>query len=168
MFPLSILEIWTDMKMVRYFVAVLLLFPAIQLVSGQARSLTVQINAAETTVKNNERFSVSTTIRNSGTKEEKVLVWACTFPSEWVVDNPSIYVHQPNCLQNPRTWIRLKRGDVYRRVVSLYAHLPALSVYSKEVTFRMGFGNRLLSENQKHNSKAHVIWSNPITLIVTR
>jgi hypothetical protein len=126
----------------------------------------VQVKTARTTVKNNEEISVSTSIRNTGETETRILVWACAFPSEWTVDKPWIDIYQPNCLAEDRVLINLKRGEVYRRVVQVYVR--AVDVYQKEVTFRMGFGNRLFSEDQKHNSKAEAVWSNPVTLTVTR
>lgn len=110
--------------------------------------LSVQVKAAQTTVKNNEKVSVSTTIRNSGLTETRIVVWACAFPSEWTVDSPSIDIYQPNCLAENRTWINLKRGEAYRSVVRV--HVRAVNLDQKEVTFRMGFGNRLFSDDQKH------------------
>ena len=154
------------MKKMRYLFAALLLFVAVRPVKAENRSLSVQVKTTRTTVRNNEEISVSTSIRNTGETETRILVWACAFPSEWTVDNPSIDIDQPNCLAEDRTWINLKRGEEYRRVVEVYVR--AVDVYQKEVTFRMGFGNRLFSEDQKHNSKAQAVWSNPVTLIVTR
>ena len=156
------------MKKTRYLFAVALLLAVVPPVSGQNRSLNVQIKTARTTVKNNEEISVSTSIRNLGTTETRILVWACAFPSEWLVDNPSIYIDEPNCLIESRAWVGLKPGESYRKAVKVYVRLSALYANRQEVTFRMGFGNRLLSGNGNRGSKVDAVWSNPVTLTVTK
>jgi len=149
------------------FIAALLLCFAARVAVGQEQSLVVQICVAQNAVRANERFSVTTMIRNTGTRERTLLVWERSFPAEWLVDNPDVcYVDQLNCQQDTKTTIKLQPGKVYIGSLSVYIQLSPNSINQKKVNFRLGFGNRVFSRNQMQ-PEASAIWSNVVPVVVT-
>ena len=77
-----------------------------------------QISVAQEAGRANERFPVTATIRNTSKREQKLLVWERSFLSEWLVDNPDVYVDRVNCQQDTHITIKLRLGEVYKASVS--------------------------------------------------
>lgn len=128
------------------------------------QSLRIEIKTPQVSVKADQRVPVSTLIRNSSSKDTKIEIWACAFPSEWVVDNPSIEIEQPNCLSEARSTIVLKPGREYKRDLTISVRLGNRN--QNEVSFRMGFRNGV-SRDEKHPPKTEPVWSNLVTVSVT-
>jgi len=154
------------MKVMTYFLAALLQFSATRPIKLE-QSFSVQIKTAQVSVKADQRMPVSTWIRNLGSTDATIEVWSCAFPSEWIVDNASIDIEQPNCLAEDRRAIVLKPGGAYKRDVTISIHLGTANPNQKEVSFRMGFRNGV-SRDEKHQPKTKPVWSNLATVKVTR
>jgi len=67
---------------------------------GHAQALKAEIKLEQTVVNFNEDVSVTTTIRNTGAVEETLVVWTCSYPSQWRVDNPVVRVNEVACQQS--------------------------------------------------------------------
>ncbi len=154
------------MKVTMYLLAALLQFGSTRPINWE-HSLRVEIKAAQVSVKAEQRVPVSTRIRNSGSKDATIEIWACAFPSEWVVDNPSIHIEQPNCLAEDRRSMVLKPGGEYQRDVTISVHLGVRNLNQKEMSFRMGFRNGV-SRDEKHQPKTETVWSNLVTVSVAK
>ena len=152
------------MTVTMYLLAALLQFGGTQPINWD-QSLRVEIKTAQISVKADQRVPVSTLIRNSGSTDAKIEIWACAFPSEWVVDSPSIDIEQPNCLAEARYSVVLKPGDVFKRDVTISVHLGSRNLDKKEMSFRMGFRNGV-SRDEKHQPKTELLWSNLVTVSV--
>jgi hypothetical protein len=67
-----------------------LLCLAAAVANSQVQPLKAEIKLAQPVVKHNEYFSVTTTIRNTGSTEETFVVWDCSYPAQWRPDSPVI------------------------------------------------------------------------------
>lgn len=152
------------MNVAMYFLAALLQLVGTRPINWE-QSLRVEIKTPQVSVNAGQRVPVSTLIRNSGSKDTKIEIWACAFPSEWVVDNPSIEIEQPNCLSEDRRLIVLKPGGEYQRDVTISVRLGNRN--QKDVSFRMGFRNGVSRPDAKHPTKTETVWSNLVTVRVT-
>lgn len=139
-----------------------------QFAVGQDRSFSIQIKVDQTQVKNKEPLGVVATIRNTGTAEEELRTWACGFPSEWISDNTDVYLHQVNCVQDTMKQVKLKPGETYKSKVPVYVQLPSDQMSQKPITFRLGFGNAFHYGDKKPDQRGRAIWSNAVTVSVTR
>lgn len=79
-------------------------------VYGQSSPLKVEIKLAQTAIKNNEKFTLSATIHNTGNDEQEFEVWTCGY-LQWSVDNPSLHVVEEDCLKNLPYKVKLKPGE---------------------------------------------------------
>jgi hypothetical protein len=131
---------------------------------GQDAAMTVEIKPARTAVNNYEPFQVATAIRNTGKEEQSLKIWSCSYPTQWVADNPSVKVNLVSCKKNDLLDVKLDPGKTCEREVSVRVQLDAGNGKPEPVTFRLGF-----------KTEAHVIgqpdlpiWSNPVTVTVTK
>ncbi len=136
---------------------------------GQGPSWKVEIKLAQTLVKSGENFSVVTAVRNTGTSEESLIVWDCSYAWQWKADNPAVQVGGVACLQNVLVRIRLKPGEAYERPVPVYVELAAGSARRELIAFRLRYENAATHVESFHLPPQNPpIWSNPVTVIVTR
>ena len=154
------------MKVTMYLLAVLLQLGGTRPINWE-QPLRVKIETAQVSVKTGQRVPVSTWVRNSGSTDATVEIWACAFPEEWVVDNPSIEIEQQNCVAENRSSIILKSGGEYQRDLMIVVHSGVANFDQKELNFRMGFRNGVFRD-EKHQPKTGPVWSNSVTLKVTK
>jgi hypothetical protein len=131
---------------------------------SQSSPIVVEIKPTQTVVKDNETFSVSTTLRNRSSEVQVLGVMSCSYPAQWAVDNLSVYMSQVSCLRNVLSRIILKPGEAYERTLSVHVELASGKGQLESVTFRLGFQD----ENPLTVPKAPRIWSNAVTVSVTR
>ncbi len=131
---------------------------------GQDAAMTVEIKPARTAVNNYEPFQVATAIHNTGTEAKSLKIWSCSFPTQWVSDNPVVYVNLVSCEKNDLLEIKLDPGKACERVVSVRVQLGAGSGKPEPVTFRLGFKAVAYATGQQNVP----IWSDPITVTVTK
>src|ERR1017187_8132507 len=63
--------------------------------------LKVEINTAKTVVKNNEDFSITTVVRNTGSKEQSLWVLPCCYSAQWTSDIPFVHAEcHEACMHN--------------------------------------------------------------------
>lgn len=122
----------------------------------------VEISVAQSTIKNNEEFSLSTTIRNVDKDEQSLQVWSCSYPQQWTTDNPAVHITDASCKKNDIIRIRLKPGEAHERTLSIHISIDADHSAQKTVAFRLAF-EPVTSEK---TAIAARIWSNAITLNV--
>lgn len=133
--------------------------------SSQVQALKAEIKLAQSVVKNNEYFSVTTTIRNTGSAEETLVVWDCSYPSQWRPDSPIIKGQVVACKQNVPGKLKLRPGETYTKPVLLYVELKS-SEQVKSVTFRLGYGTSAFFGTIEPAPKSPAIWSNTVTVTV--
>jgi len=132
---------------------------------GQSSPIKVEIKVAQTSVKDNEAFSVSTELRNTGQEEKLLQVWSCSYPWQWETDNSSVHVNQVDCLRNTLFKVRLKVGETYERSVSVRVELAPGEGHPESVTFRLGFQDA--PPETGSTTMSPPIWSNAVTVSVT-
>jgi len=138
---------------------------------GQSSPLRAEIELTRISVKNNEVFSVSTTIRNVSGEEQSLTTLDCGYSYQWTADNPLLRSGAESCLQNALSTIRLGPGGSYKRKVRVSALLRAGSDPKQAVTFRLGFVNDDGPMTQRPGVRAATaprLWSNAVTVTVTR
>lgn len=131
---------------------------------GEASSIIVDIKMVDSTVKRNDDLPVSTTIRNVGTKEQSLQIWSCSYPEQWIVDNPIVHITAVSCNKNDVVHVRLKPGEAYERALSIRIERSAEHQDQKSVTFRLGFKPDI----SEKTGLLSPIWSNAITLRVIK
>ena len=132
---------------------------------GQLQPLRAEIKLSQTVVKNNEDFSVTATIRNTGTHEEMLEVWTRSYPSQWRADSPAVKTNATDCLQNSAGMVPLSPGKTYTRQVSV--HLAVKDSGGRQlVTFRLGYGTDPYFGTIEPAPKSPAIWSNAVTVSV--
>lgn len=129
---------------------------------GQVQALRAEIDLTQTVVLNNEDLPVTATIRNTGTAEETLVVWSCSYPAQWRPDKPTIKNQGVDCMQNVPGRIRLKPGETYTRRVHLRAELR--SPDRRSITFRLGYGTDAYFGTAELAPKSPAIWSNVVTV----
>jgi len=130
---------------------------------GQDSPTRVEIKVAQSTVKNNQEFLVSTTLRNVGTDEQSMRIWSCSYPQQWIADNPAVHIAGAACKKNDVFRVRLKPGETYERALSIHIKVAAQRLAQKPVTFRLGFE----PANYEKTGVGSPLWSNAITVDVT-
>jgi hypothetical protein len=154
----------TDMcKQMGMLSALLLCFAGLA-AYGQDSPIQVEIKPSQTKVNNYETFSVATEMRNTSTDEQSIELWSCSYPTQWVSDNPVVRFNLVGCKKNDLLTIKLKPGKTLDRVLSVRIELPAEGDPIEEVTFRMGFktATSLIGHENLPN------WSRPVTVSVTK
>jgi hypothetical protein len=152
------------MRKVRLILSALLLCFAGLTAFPQDSPTQLEIKLAQTAVTNNEEFSVSTAIRNTGSEEQVLEIWACGYPNRWKADNLSVHVVNEGCLKNTPFKVQLKPGRAYERKMQIRVELAPGSSQHESVTFRLGI------EGGDYGTawKVSPIWSNAVTVNVTR
>jgi hypothetical protein len=141
---------------------VMLLFVGIA-AYGEDLPVTVEIRVAQSTVKKNQEFLVSTTVRNVGKDEESLQIWSCSYPEQWTTDNLAVHIIGAACRKNDVIQVKLKPGESYERALSIYIDVAVEHRASKPVTFRLG----LERATSKKTGIASPLWSNAVTVNVT-
>ena len=126
-------------------------------------SIKAEIKLAQPVVRNDEYFSVTTTIRNTGAHEETLVVWTCSYPSQWRPDSPIVKVLGIPCKQNVPGKVKLRPGEAYTKPVRVYLKLPE---QRESVTFRLGYGTWAYFGTIEPAPKLPAIWSNALTVPV--
>jgi hypothetical protein len=154
---------------------------------AQSHPFKAEVNLTQDVVTRGRMFSVVTAIRNATEEEQIFYTWACSYASGWTTDNPKVQVNPPNCLANTPQIIRLKPGKAFVRPVMVYVDLPS-SDKQRTVTFRLGYGTKAPPLKSRirpgmpipdYGSRKYLgswlpwpyippIWSNPVTITVTR
>lgn len=129
---------------------------------SEASSIIVDIKMANSTVKGNEDLPVSTSVRNVGAKDQSLQIWSCSYPEQWIVDNPIVHIPAVSCQKNDVVHVRLKPGEAYKRALSIHIERSAEHQVQKSVTFRLGFKPDI----SEKTGLPSPIWSNAITLSV--
>lgn len=150
--------------MVRF--AALLLIGLLATANGIGQSFRAEIKLTQTEVGNNETFLVDTAIRNIGTKEQSLEILPCTYPMQWVADNPHVFVDRVSCLKNSRIAVTLKPNEAYEQRVPVHVELKPHADGHKKVTFRLGYGTKTPMGVWKPWPDIPPIWSNPVTVTV--
>jgi hypothetical protein len=122
----------------------------------------VEIKALQSPITNKEEFTVSTSIRNLSRDDQSLLIWSCSYPQQWVADNPDIHITDVPCKKNDVIRIELKPGETYDRPLALYAADPDEDRKPKPITFRLGF--KPTTDGKREPTAP--IWSNAVTLAV--
>ncbi len=130
-------------------------------VFGQAlsKSFLVEIRMAQSKIKNSEEVTVDTTIRNVSSDEQSLQVWSCSYPEQWITDNPLVHIAPVSCNKNYVVRVRLKPGKVYERTLSIYIG----ATREKSTTFRLGFR----PVTSQKTGATPLIWSNPLKVNIT-
>ena len=152
----------------RYLGLFALLLPCFSgfIANGQTPSFKAEIRLPRTVVKDDGTFSVTTVVRNIGTKEQSLTVWDCSYPDQWTTDNPLVHLDAVACKQNVSGTIPLRHGEAYKRSVALHIHLPSSQFTREEVTFRLGYGETAYFGTQDLAPKVPLFWSNAVRVIV--
>jgi hypothetical protein len=145
------------------FCALLLCF-AVLAAYGQDAAMTVEIKPARTAVNNYEPFQVATAIRNTGAIEQSLKIWSCSYPTQWVSDNPFVKVNLVSCKKNDLLNVNVDPDKGCERTISIRVELSAGDGQLEPVTFRLGFKAATFATGQANLP----IWSNPITVTVTK
>lgn len=148
--------------------AIFLFFFTGRLLCGQEPFLSVEIKPSQTVARNHEKILVEVAIRNNGATRQTLSVYTCSFPNQWQVDNAAVDVDRANCLQNLRTEIKLKPGEVYRRSLFVHVQLASDQIEQRKESFRLGFGNSPNFGYLKPGPNYPAIWSNAVTVTVTK
>ena len=130
---------------------------------GKDLPMTVEIKVAQATVKNNEDFPVSTTIRNVDKDDQSLRIWSCSYPQQWTADNPAVHITNASCKKNDVILIRLKPGETYERMLSIQIVVAADLRAQKSLVFRLRF-EPVTSQKTGDFSP---VWSNSVTVSVT-
>ena len=125
--------------------------------------LEAKIKLVQTAVKNDGTFSVSATLLNSGSNVWELAV-GCGFLDQWTSDSPFVNVIGEACARTIPVGIRLKSGETYEREVPVRLVLTAGGDQPQSVSFRLRFNDPTFSSNPK----SPPIWSNAVTVNVTR
>ncbi|MFY9854635.1 MAG: hypothetical protein WAK26_12240 [Terracidiphilus sp.] len=123
-----------------------------------------EIKLVQAAVKNHEKFSVPTTLINSGSTVWVLEVPLCGFSYRWVSDNPSVQIYGEACLKNSVSKIYLKPGQTYEKAVLVRVEFAAGKAQPESVTFRLGFKDPTCWSAQGIPPN----WSNAVTVSVTR
>ena len=154
----------TDMCRYKQLLGVSMLCIAGLSAFGQVSPIEVEVKVVQAAVKENETFSVSTAIYNTGSVGEVLKVWTCSYPMQWKSNSPIVNVNEVPCLQNVPFKIRLKPGEAYERAVTARVELSAGKSLTQSVTFRLGFQPATYGTEPEPRR----IWSNAVTVSVTR
>ena len=135
--------------------------------------------------KNEQDFEVHTIIENTGKEDRFLYIAACTYPEQWIADNPAVHIKHVFCERNPSMDILLKPGETYPGNVSLRISLPVSELKEPSpVRFRLGFNPLVHSTSSTSPicvarngptiscpppllAPVPPIWSNAITVSVT-
>ncbi len=138
---------------------------------GQALPLKAESRLTQTSVKNNELFSVSTAIRNTSGKEQPLVAWDCSYSRQWITDSLSVRSEGEPCLQNVLSKVKLRPGASYKKNVQALVTLPAGSAPTEVITFRLGFESEkdpMAPPSASHAAANPRLWSNAVTVTVTK
>jgi len=132
---------------------------------GQAQSIRAQIKPERSVVRSKEELTLDAVLRNTGSKDQSVVVLACGYDGQWLPDNDAVEMGGVPCLQNAQQVVKLKPGEVYAKQISLWLRLPPDFMGRKQITFRLGFhsGGFVVRRDRQ---KSPLIWSNPVTVTV--
>jgi hypothetical protein len=122
----------------------------------------------------NADFFVATKITNSSNHDQEFWVWNCAYGWTWEVSTPAIITGIEKCRKNGLTKIILKPTEFYSKDLALRVDSNARQ---GPLTFQLGF--RLIKVDRINRQKGilskpfeskimDVIWSNPLTLEVTK
>jgi hypothetical protein len=115
-------------------------------------------------VNNYQPFQIATAIRNTSTAERLLDVWSCSYPTQWVSDNPSVYLNLAVCKKNDLSHLKIAPGKAREKPLSIRVELAAGDSQPESVTFRMGFKNATFAAGQPNPPT----WSDPVTVSVTK
>lgn len=135
--------------------------------SAQSQPFKAEIKLMRTEVSNNQTFTVMTAIRNTGTSVQSLYIWPCTYPLQWVADNPAIRVNGVTCAKNSLVTIKLKPGEAYTGALQVHVDLPFNEVKPENVAFRLEYGTTTPNGVWKPWPDIPPIWSNAVTVVVT-
>lgn len=121
-----------------------------------------EISAAQAGVKTNEIFLVSATLRNRSADTQFLSVWSCSYPQQWISDNPAVHVAPASCKKDAIVRVRLPPGEAYKQSLSIYFAGAAKYFAGHSITFRLGF-KPVTAAGGKMSA---AIWSNALTLDV--
>jgi len=131
----------------------------------QDSPLKAEIRPTQISVKNDEDFSVITSIHNTSSEGQSIWVLYCGYSIQWTADNPSVHLDSTDaCAKNSPWKVSLKPGEAYEKTVLVRVALSPGNGQSKAVTFRLGFEDMAYTTVQN----APRIWSNAVTVNVTR
>lgn len=135
---------------------------------GQGSSWKVEIKVRQTAVKSGKDISVFTAVRNTGTSEESLIVFDCSYAWQWKADNPAVRIGGVACLQNVLARIRLRPGEAYEKPLPVHFELAKGGRHHESLTFRLRYQNAATDLESFHISPQNPpVWSNPLTITVT-
>jgi hypothetical protein len=129
---------------------------------GQTGIIQVHIELMQSAVKNNERFTVPASLSNTSNDAASLQVWSCSFPEQWVSDNPTVHIPAVPCEKNDAIWIKLSPGESFTEQLAIYIALPADHRAREPVDFRLGFE----PIDFQRTATPSIIWSNAVTINV--
>jgi len=121
----------------------------------------IRLAQAQSTVKHKAPFSLSTIIRNVGTQAQSLQIWSCSYPQQWIADNPAVHIMGVSCKKNDLIRTTLKPQEAYER--PLHVGIAAEHPAHGSLAFRLAF-EPVTSES---SGTASPIWSNALTVVVT-
>ena len=123
-------------------------------VSGQSSLLKVHVNTPEM-VRNGQEFRIQTRIENTGQADVAFRIAECSYPEQWMADNPSVHIRKTFCKKNPVKEVRLKPGEGLERAFAVSLELPA---NREAVSFRLSF--------RPAGSESDAVWSDAVSVRV--
>jgi len=105
---------------------------------SQERDFYIEIFPKKDTLRKGEIFTVTTSIMNVTSKEERLCFWACSYSENWVLEDPSekIHFYGVNCDKNAVSCAVLKPFERFEK--ELYFQVSETAKKGK-VTFKLGF-----------------------------
>jgi hypothetical protein len=91
---------------------------------GKAQSIRAEIKAERSVVRSKEEVPMETALRNTGPKDQSIVVLACGYDGQWLPDNEAVDMLGVACLQNAQQVVKLKPGEAYAKQISLWLRLP--------------------------------------------
>jgi hypothetical protein len=129
---------------------------------GQSQAMQAEIKSALQVVRSGEEFLVSVSFKNPSDEEQSLQIWSCSFPKNWLSDNPIVQIPDVPCKKNSPIWVKLKPGESHQDQLAIKI---ALRPGAREpVAFRLGFQPLNF---QGPAGVSFPVWSNTITINVT-
>jgi hypothetical protein len=143
-------------------VAALTMLPDRMPAYAQQPAILVSIEPLPAAVRNGTPFQVATVVRNTSGVDQSLRFWSCSFPEQWIADNPVVSIPDVPCLKNSAMWVTLKPGRAYTEQLAIQIDLPAGGRSRTPVEFRLGFKPL----DPQGAAIPALIWGNPVEVDV--
>ena len=110
--------------------------------AADTNSLRVLVIPSKTDVRVGEHFELALRVENPTATNQYVRVWSCSWPQNWQISNPSIFIGQDlNCEFNPPIIEKIPAGGSIKFDLEVYVPgtPAALEHLTGKLSFKMGF-----------------------------